>query len=317
MVRDFRPRTTPALAAGAFPTPLAGCFWMWYNTRHMNRRGLSNYTPPQAGGVRATDAAECAAPRVSVLIPVYRTNPAFLREAIQSVLAQTYSDFELVLLDDCPDDPREDVVREFNDPRIRYARNERNLGISSSRNRLIDMARGEYLAIFDHDDVSHPTRLEKEVAYLDAHPECGVVSSWVREIPGGKIASNPIEDGEIKARFIGACSLVHSACMVRASVLEEAGVRYEQRYSPCEDYALFMKLIPHTRFHNIDEALLDYRWHGGNTTETQSEKMIAADTLVRRWAERNLPDLYDEFLVHSSLVRRVKVFGGPTILKVW
>ena len=232
------------------------------------------------------------------------------------MLAQTYSYFELVLLDDCPDDPREDVVREFNDPRIRYARNERNLGISSSRNRLIDMARGEYLAIFDHDDVSHPTRLEKEVAYLDAHPECGVVSSWVREIPGGKIASNPIEDGEIKACFIGACGLVHSACMVRASVLEEAGVRYEQRYSPCEDYALFMKLIPHTRFHNIAEALLDYRWHGDNTTETQSEKMIAADTLVRRWAERNLPDLYDEFLVHSSLVRRVKVFGGPAILKV-
>ncbi len=255
-------------------------------------------------------------PKVSVLVPVYRTNPAFLREAIRSVLTQTYTDFELVMLDDCPDDPRESVVREFSDARIRYARNARNLGITPSRNRLIDMARGDYLAVFDHDDVSHPTRLEKEVAYLDAHPECGVVSSWTRVIPSGELMRRAADDRAIRLGLMGGCCVSHSAAMIRASVLKETGIRYEEAFSPAEDYALFLKLVPHVRFHNIPETLLDYRWHGDNTSAAQSSKMAVAADLARRWAARNLPELHDEFLVRAPLVSRVRLFGIPGLLKV-
>ena len=255
-------------------------------------------------------------PKVSVLVPVYRTNPAFLREAIRSVLAQTYADFELVILDDCPDDPRESVVREFGDARIRYARNDRNLGITPSRNRLVDMARGEYLAVFDHDDVSRPTRLEREVAYLDTHPECGVVSSWTRVIPSGEVRRRAADDGEIRLGLMGGCCVSHTAAMIRASALKAAGVRYEEAFSPAEDYALFLKLVPHVRFHNSPEVLLDYRWHGGNTSAAQSAKMSVAADLARLWAARNLPDLHDEFLVRAPLVSRVRLFGVPGLLKV-
>ena len=99
-------------------------------------------------------------PKVSVLVPVYKTEPRILREMISSVLRQTLRDFELVILDDSPLDSREGVVREFRDSRVVYAANERNVGITPSRNRLLDMARGEYLAILDHDDVCRPDRLE-------------------------------------------------------------------------------------------------------------------------------------------------------------
>ena len=91
--------------------------------------------------------------KVSVLMPIYRTDERFLREAIVSVLAQTFGDFELLLLDDCPDDDRESVVKSYKDARIFYVRNDRNLGIAASRNRLLDLAKGEYLAVFDHDDI--------------------------------------------------------------------------------------------------------------------------------------------------------------------
>ncbi len=264
----------------------------------------------------ANDMTITQSPKVSVLVPIYRTNPTFLREAIRSVLNQTFRDFELVLLDDCPDDPREDIVREFDDARIRYARNSRNLGITPSRNLLIDMARGDYLAVFDHDDVSYPTRLEKEVAYLDAHPECGVVSSWTRVIPSGEIMRRKTDDREIRLGLMGGCSVAHSAAMIRASVLKETGIRYEEAFSPAEDYAIFLKLVPHVRFHGIPEVLLDYRWHGDNTSAKQSAKMTVGGDLAHRWAERNLPELYDEFLVRTPLVSRVRLFGIPGLLKI-
>ena len=104
-------------------------------------------------------------PRVSVLLPVYNTRPEHLREAIDSILAQTFADFELLILNDCSTNADvEEVVKSYTDPRIVYAVNERNLGISPSRNRLLDMAQGEYLAVMDHDDISLPERFEKQVA---------------------------------------------------------------------------------------------------------------------------------------------------------
>jgi len=247
--------------------------------------------------------------KVSVLTPIYKTDPEMLRAAIRSVLSQDFRDFEFLLLDDCPAEPRESVVREFDDPRIVYLKNDANLGITPSRNRLVSLAKGEYLAVFDHDDVCVSGRFAKEVAYLDAHPECGVVSGWTRTIPGGEIVRYPESDAAIKSGMIGWCTLVHSASMIRKSVLAASGLGYEERYSPCEDYALFMKLLAHTAFRNLQEPMIEYRLHATNATKTQSPKMIVADSLVRRWAERNLPELYDEYLLRSRQIRRIRVLG--------
>ncbi|MBR4927772.1 MAG: glycosyltransferase, partial [Alphaproteobacteria bacterium] len=105
--------------------------------------------------------------KVSVLMPIYRTQESYLRTAIESILNQTYWDYEFLILDDCPEDDREDIVKSYNDPRIVYMRNDKNLGITRSRNKLIELAKGDYLATMDHDDISLPTRFEKQVVYLD------------------------------------------------------------------------------------------------------------------------------------------------------
>ncbi len=105
-------------------------------------------------------------PKVSVLTPIYNTDPEYLRERIESILNQTFSDFEFLILNDSPDNNEiEKIVLECakKDKRIKYSKNDYNMGITPSRNKLLEMANGEYLAIFDHDDISLPKRLEKEV----------------------------------------------------------------------------------------------------------------------------------------------------------
>ena len=212
--------------------------------------------------------------KVSVLMPVYKTDEKYLREAIESILNQTFTDFEFLILDDCPDDPREEIVKSYKDKRIKYAKNDRNLGITPSRNKLINMASGEYLAVFDHDDISLPDRFAKEVEYLDNHPEVGVVSCQVKKIVRQSVSNNPIKDHDIKLALMRECAMSHSAAMLRKSVLLGNDVCYEEDFSPSEDYALWCRLIPYTKFYNIPEVLFHYRDHKDNTSHHHLGKYI-------------------------------------------
>lgn len=252
--------------------------------------------------------------KISVLTPIYKTDERFLREAIESVLKQTFTDFEFLLLDDCPEDDREKVVRSYDDRRIVYLKNDRNLGITASRNKLIDLAKGEYLAVFDHDDICRPERFAKEVAYLDAHPECGVVSGWTKPTCGG-VNAYPENDHAIKIAMMAGISMWHPASMVRKSVLAETGARYEAAYTPVEDYMLWMRLAPHTVFHNLQEVMIDYRWHESNTSVVRKRELDAQDLRCKAWAKVNLPELYAEYELSRRTERRVRLLGLP-VLKI-
>lgn len=256
-------------------------------------------------------------PKVSVLMPVYETDEKYLREAIESILSQTFSDFEFLILDDCPEDPREDVVKSYDDKRIKYFKNKKNLGISLSRNKLIEMAGGEYLAVFDHDDISLPTRLEKQVQYLDANPVVGVVSCKMQSMIDKKICSHPTDNHEIKLALMKSCAMVHPASMIRKSVLVDNNIRYEKEFSPAEDYALWCRLIPHTQFHNLnDEVLLYYRDHPENTTHKQWRKMLEATYAIWEFVKTKNPMLYDEFLSKAERKTWVRLFGLIPLLKL-
>lgn len=174
--------------------------------------------------------------KISVLMPVYNTPENYLREAVESILAQTCADFEFLILNDAStDDNVEKVINSYDDKRIRYWQNDRNLGISLSRNKLIGLSRGEYLAVFDHDDVSLPERLEKQAAFLDAHPEVGVVGCWYRILgTENKVSRFPAEDAEIKEIMVNSCCICHPASMIRRSVLVEHNIGYESDYTPAE-----------------------------------------------------------------------------------
>lgn len=256
-------------------------------------------------------------PEVSVLMPVYNTRPEHLREAIDSILAQTFRDFEFLILNDASTDPQvEEVVKSYADPRIVYAKNERNLGISGARNRLLDMARGKYCAVMDHDDISMPTRFEKQVAFLETHPEVGIVGSFIENMMNGKVRPAPADDVAIKKMLMIYCRLGHSSCMIRRAVLENEHIRYEEIFSPAEDYALFARLLPVTRFAILQEPLLRYRAWAGNTSHTKAKQMESAARGIHLFMRRDNPELWAMAQTHLVQRRRYRLLGIPIVTRV-
>ena len=250
-------------------------------------------------------------------MPIYNTPKEYLKEAIESILNQTFTDFEFLILNDSPDNVElDEIVASYKDKRIKYSKNKKNLGITPSRNKLIDMAKGEYLAVMDHDDISLSERFEKEVAYLDDNPDVGVVSCNIEEFPQKELSKNPCKDADIKLALMRRCVVVHPASMIRKSVLDDNKIRYEERFSPAEDYALWCRLIPYTQFHNLKEVLFKYRVYSENTSTRQKSKMDAATLAVYSFVAEENPILYQEFLLKATNITRVRLFGFIPLLKI-
>ena len=253
-------------------------------------------------------------PKVSVLVPLYNTDHQQLREMIDSVLAQTFKDFELILLNDSPENQSlRQIVESYTDPRIRYEENPKNIGISPSRNRLIDLACGEYLAIHDHDDISFPYRFAKQVEYLDANPWVGVVSGGQVTIPSsGKDQTYPEDNLEIKRAMMVGCALLHPAAMIRKSVLTDNHIRYEAAYTPAEDYMLWVRLMGVTMFHNLKDPLIQYRNSVSNTSHQRVEQMKDADLRIKSAVQ----NLYPTFGIKNSHKKWVTLFEILPLLKI-
>ncbi len=251
--------------------------------------------------------------KISVLMPIYDTNPQYLREAIESILNQTFSVFEFLILNDSPDNLElGQIVKSYQDNRIVYVVNEKNIGISASRNKLLMMARGEYIAVMDHDDISLPERFQEEVKILENDPYIGVVSCFFRKMGTEKITKRPVENQDIVRGLISRhCYLLHPASMIRMSVLKENDVSYEEEFSPAEDYALWCRLIGKTKFYNIATVLFLYRDHDNNTSSRQRSKMKLATKRVYEFARIQHPELWNE--TKNKIRYFIKFFGIPII----
>ncbi len=256
-------------------------------------------------------------PTVSVLTPVYNTNHEHLRQCIESILNQTYTDFEFIILNDSPENTElEKLILSYKDKRIRYVKNDKNIGISRSRNKLIELARGKYIAIFDHDDISHKTRLEKQVKFLDENPYVGVVGAWAHWFGAQDfIRKNPEYDTDIKIRLTDVCAIMHTTAIIRKSVLIENDVRYEEQYTPAEDYRLWGQLMQYTDFHNIQEVLVEYRCDKNNA----SHRMQTRQTIVHESIKIQICNKYPMYrLAFERQLRRIRVrlFGKIPLIKI-
>ena len=209
-----------------------------------------------------------AVPRVSVLMPLYN-GKAFIEESLRSVQAQTFTDWEFIIVNDCgSDDGCADIVRAYaaRDPRIRLIQCTERLGIAASLNKGLDAAVGEYVARVDVDDPSVPERLEKQVAFMDAHPELVLCSCKERTITpkGTSIEDLPTDPEEVKAAMLFGCVMPHGAMIMRKSVLDHHGWRYSEGYL-IEDYELWIRVIlSGASVANMDEVLVDRRWGFNN-----------------------------------------------------
>lgn len=250
-------------------------------------------------------------PKVSALMPVYNTNLTYLKETIESVLNQTFTDFEFLILNDSPKNLElENFILEYakQDKRIKYFKNPRNLGISPSRNKLIDLAQGEFLAVIDHDDISVKERFEKEVAFLEANEEVGVVSGNAYKLKNSKEWSTFKTRLDIKICLMVQMCLIHPASMIRKSVL--GNIRYNALYSPCEDYKLWCDLIDKTDFANLDEVMIQYRDYE-NTSAQNSILMDRISGIIVSENQKSHPELFNIASHLSSEITRIRFLGVP------
>ncbi len=221
-------------------------------------------------------------PTLSILMPVYKT-ASYLQEAIDSMLSQRFSDFELIVLNDCSPDDAEDILDRYDDPRIVRYRGERNQGLANVLNVGMDMARGRYIARMDSDDISLPERFETQVNYLETHPDidlcsCGMKlfgardGSWVRD-------SDP-EMVKITALFFS--PILHASSVWRRDSFERFGLRFRQEMVPAEDYDLWCRaLVKGLRMVNLPECLYLYRIRPDQATEN-TERTSNKEIEVRR-----------------------------------
>ena len=237
------------------------------------------------------------APRVSVVMTVYNAE-RYLAEAVESVLTQTFSDFELIVIDDGSTDGSLSVLREFEkrDRRVRVV-SRPNTGIVAAANEGIGLARGEYLARMDSDDVSLPRRFEKQVQHLDANPGCVLVGCRVIETePHGipvSTSGHLLSHDEIDAQLLtagGGWALVQPATMMRTGAVRAVG-GYRGKYNISEDHDLFLRLAERGKVANLPDVLLKYRRRLDGATQSHLHQLAEAKEKLLREAHqrRGLP----------------------------
>jgi glycosyltransferase involved in cell wall biosynthesis len=231
---------------------------------------------------------------VSVVIPAYNAE-RFLPAAVDSILGQSFREFELIIVDDCSTDATWDIAQRYasGDARIRVYRNARNLGIAGNRNRGVSLAAGRYLAWQDADDISLPTRLEKQARFLDAHPEVAIVGAYIELFRGDVtlgVRRYPADDATMRRCIFRYSPLAQPAAMIRLDALRGVG-DYDLRYPPAEDIDMTFRLGRHHRLGNIEEVLLRYRESEGSATFTGLRK-IEMSTVAIRLRNRRAPGFH-------------------------
>lgn len=212
-------------------------------------------------------------------MPVYNVKEEYLRESIESILNQTFTDFEFIILDDCSSNNVEEIVKSYGDDRIRFYRNSENLGIAKSRNKLMDLARGEYSALMDNDDISHPERLKKQVDFLDNNPDISILSTAYETFPEKHIIVHPKS-----VRYLDlfrCCVITHPSVMYRTGSLREYKLKYKESYICSQDYELWARAIRYLKIANLDSVLLRYRLNPKSITQKRQDLALNEDRRIR------------------------------------
>lgn len=203
---------------------------------------------------------------ISVILPVYNGGK-YLEEAIDSLLNQTFGDFELLILNDGSTDLTEKVIKSYTDNRIKYF-HLKHKGLPHTLNFGLEKAKYDYIARMDADDICHPQRFEKQIEFLYAHPKVDLLGTNLVVVNNKKGIEKRVKfpeyDKNIKAQLPSKCCIAHPTIIFRKQAILSVG-RYDD-YSIAQDWALYLKLLPLYKFHNFQDYLVTLRIHGDNLT---------------------------------------------------
>ena len=227
----------------------------------------------------------------------------YVAEAIESILNQTFKDFEFIIVNDGSTDKTVEIIKKYakSDERIKFIDNKKNAGIVAALNQGLDFCHGEYIARMDSDDISLPERFAKQVKYMDKHPECGACSTWA-EMFGPNIKKDRIlkymPTVKLLDFVIYGDKVLNPGSIIRRSVLVDNNIKYNSKYKYAEDYAFWIEICKHAEIHNLQEILLKYRWHDGNVSVTHRKTQYENTENIRK-------DLLSELLSSKKDIEKL------------
>lgn len=224
-------------------------------------------------GVLVTDTR--IKPRVTVLMPVYN-GQKYLGTAIQSILEQTFADFELLIINDGSTDQSRRIVESYDDPRIRLVNNESNLGLTRTLNKGLDLAQGQYIARMDCDDIAYPDRFVQQVNYMETNSDVVVCGGWVHIVDqsGATVGELRKPYGDmLRSEYWRPSPIIHPTAMIRRSHLGD--LRYDTAVRFSEDYDLWFRLRERGKIDNVPMFMLKYRVHDATVTAQHRKEQLA------------------------------------------
>lgn len=241
--------------------------------------------------------------KVTILIPVYN-GERYIAESIKSILDQTYKDFELLIINDGSTDKTNDIIKSFKDIRIRLIENPKNLGLILTRNKGLKESTGEYIAFLDSDDIAYPSRIEKQITFLEKNQDFGMVGSWV------KIIDEKSKETDIKWKYFLSPNKIpfellfnnyftQSSVIIRKKILQNE--TYREGFAPAEDYDLWVRIAEKTKVWNLPKYLTKYRIHDKNISKTSSnlQKQCAEKVIMLQLQNLNINPSEEELYIHQ------------------
>lgn len=211
-------------------------------------------------------------PKISVILPVYNA-AQHLREAIDSVLSQTFTDFELIIINDGSTDRSDEIINSFSDSRIVRINHASNRGLIATLNEGLDLARGECIARMDADDLCLPDRFKEQLIWLETHSDTAVLGTFFYQFDGRKrrLIVLPETQDEVRAEMVFRCPLAHPTVMMRASVIRSESYRYDTDFMHAEDFELWSRIGKRYPIANLAIPLLKYRIHPAQVSNRFAE----------------------------------------------
>ncbi|NUM25233.1 MAG: glycosyltransferase family 2 protein [Candidatus Buchananbacteria bacterium] len=259
-------------------------------------------------------------PKVSVLMPAHNAS-TYLGESIQSILNQNFKDFEFVIVDDASTDGTWSILEQYaaTDDRIKIVRNQENLGIAATRNRLLGLATGEYIAWQDADDISQPWRLNKQVSVLDQNPHIGICGGYLEFFNKNKVLGvrrYAATDKMLRQNIFRFSPVAQPVAMIRREAINRAG-HFESGIDVAEDLLMSFKIGQWYQFANVPEVLLRYRQQSNSIT-FKKLKTLELNTLKIRNEFRTNPAYQFRFADAAyNLLQLVTLYLSPVSLRIW
>ncbi|MCL4552170.1 MAG: glycosyltransferase [Candidatus Marsarchaeota archaeon] len=250
-------------------------------------------------------------PLVTVLMPVFN-DAAFLPAAVESILEQTFSDFDFLIVDDGSSDGSEAFLQTVRDSRVRLVRNERNIGLTRSLRLGLELARGRYIARMDADDISFRERLARQVSFLYKHPYVGILGTACQLIDARGhslgFGHRPATDVEIRWASLLENPFYHPTVMIRRSLLVDNNFNYDEAFRTTQDYELWTRMLTSTVSANLSEPLVKYRVRHGITSTHRRDQLRNHDII----ACRTIAEQFPGFEIRAEQVSRLRrlFFGG-------